>query len=85
MDGDRYVVIASKGGAPSHPDWYHNIVAYPEMSIEVGAEQVSVQAAIAEEPERTELYNKMADKYGFFAEYARQTERVIPVVVLSRR
>ena len=85
-DGDRYIIIASKGGAPSHPDWYHNLVAHPDVQIEVGAEKLPMQATVAEEPERSELYTKIAAKYDFFAEYARKvTTRVIPVVILTRR
>ena len=82
-DGDRYVIIASKGGAPSNPDWYYNLVANPEVSVEVGTEQFSATATVAEEPERSELYGKIAGLYPFFAEYQRNTTRVIPVVVLT--
>jgi deazaflavin-dependent oxidoreductase (nitroreductase family) len=82
-DGERFVVIASKGGAPTHPDWYYNLLAHPKISIEVGTDEMPVKAIVAEEPERTELYDKMAAKYGFFAEYAQQTKRVIPVVILD--
>ncbi len=85
-DGDRYIIIASKGGAPSHPDWYYNLLAIPNVSIEVGTEKVPVMATVAEEPERSQLYGKMAEKYDFFNEYARKvTTRVIPVVILTRR
>lgn len=84
-DGDRYVVIASKGGAPSHPDWYYNLVANPEVSVEVGTEQFQARATVAEEPERSQLYEKMAARYSFFADYARNTERVIPVIILTRQ
>ena len=85
-DGDRYIIIASKGGAPAHPDWYHNIVANPHVSIEVGTEQLDVTASIADEPERSEIYAKIAAKYDFFAEYARRvTTRVIPVIILTPR
>lgn len=83
-DGDRYVIIASKGGAPSHPDWYHNLVANPQVNVEVGTEQFPTQAAVATEPERLELYEKMTALYPFFAEYARTTTRIIPVVILNR-
>jgi len=84
MDDDRYVIIASKGGAPTHPDWYYNLVAHPETSIEVGAETVKIHATVAEEPERSALYAKMAAKYPFFTDYAQGTERTIPVFILSR-
>ncbi len=84
-DGDRYVAIASKGGAPTHPDWYYNLVANPEANVEVGTEQFPAVAAVAEEPERTRLYDKMAAMYPFFAEYQKKTTRIIPVVILTRR
>lgn len=83
-DGDRLVIIASKGGAPAHPAWYHNLVANPEVGVEYGSEQFQARATIASEPERTELYEKMASKYPFFTEYQKNTDRVIPLVILSR-
>lgn len=82
-DGERYVVIASKGGAPTNPDWYYNIVANPQVEVEVGTEQLSARATVAEEPERTQLYEKMAAKNPGFAEYQRKTTRVIPVIILT--
>jgi len=85
-DGDRWIIIASKGGAPTHPDWYYNLLANPKVSIEVGTEHVPVTAAIAEEPERSELYAKMAAQHHFFADYAQKVvTRVIPVIILTRR
>jgi deazaflavin-dependent oxidoreductase (nitroreductase family) len=83
-DGERYVIIASKGGAPTHPSWYHNIVAHPEVTIEVGAEKFRVQAEVVQEPERTQLFNKVSSKYTGFAEYEKKTSRVIPVIALTR-
>jgi deazaflavin-dependent oxidoreductase (nitroreductase family) len=83
-DGDRYVIIASKGGAPTNPDWYYNVVANPEVSIEVGTEKFRARADVAPEPERSELFGKMAALYPGFAEYERKTDRVIPVIVLTR-
>jgi len=83
-DGDRYVVIASKAGAPTNPDWYYNIVANPEVSVEVGSEQFEVVATVADEPERSQLYEKMATLYPGFAEYAQKTTRIIPVFTLTR-
>jgi deazaflavin-dependent oxidoreductase (nitroreductase family) len=84
MDGDRFVIIASKGGAPTHPDWYHNVVGNPRITIEVGSEKFQVQASIASEPERTRLYDQMATIMPGFAEYQRKTTRRIPVIVLTR-
>ncbi len=84
MDGDRFVIIASKGGAPTHPDWYHNVVGHPHVTIEVGTEQFQAHATIPSEPERTRLYNQMAAINPGFAEYERKTTRRIPVIVLTR-
>lgn len=83
-DGDRLVIVASKGGAPSHPDWYHNIVANPTVGVEYGTEEFQAQATITEEPERTELYEKMESHFAAFTEYKQKAGRVIPVVTLSR-
>lgn len=85
MDGDRYVIIASKGGAPTNPDWYYNIKANPEVTIEVGTQKYPALAAITEEPERSELYEKMAAQYTGFKDYKEKTKRVIPVVTLTRQ
>ena len=83
-DGDRLVIIASKGGAPTHPDWYHNVLAHPLVTVEVGTEKFQAQAAIAAEPERTRLYDQMVEMLPGFAEYRRKTTRVIPVIILTR-
>ena len=82
-DGEKYVVIASKGGAPDNPDWYYNIVAHPHLTVEVGTETFDVEAQVTEEPERTRLYNKMADMMDSFNDYRRKTDRVIPVFELT--
>jgi len=83
-DGDDLVVIASKGGAPSSPDWYHNLVAHPDVTVELPGETFSARARVAEEPERTRLYDAQATLLPNFVEYAQKTERSIPVVVLER-
>ena len=83
-DGDRLVIIASKGGAPTNPDWFHNIRANPLVSVEVGTEKFQAQAAITSEPERTRLYAKMVEMMPGFAEYEKKTTRVIPVITLTR-
>lgn len=85
MDDDRYVVIASKGGADTHPDWYHNLLAHPEISVELGTEQFQAIAKSVSEPERTRLYEKMESIRPGFTEYKHKTSRVIPVVTLSRK
>jgi deazaflavin-dependent oxidoreductase (nitroreductase family) len=83
-DGDRFVIIASKGGAPTNPDWYYNIVANPQVTVEVGVEQFTARASISTEPERTRLYSKMVEMMPGFAEYQKKTTRMIPVITLSR-
>jgi deazaflavin-dependent oxidoreductase (nitroreductase family) len=82
-DGDRYVVIASKGGAPTHPDWFYNVFANPLVTVEVGTQTLQVRAAVAEEPERTRLYNKLVEMMPGFDDYRRRTTRLIPVIVLT--
>lgn len=85
IDGERYVIIASKGGAPTHPDWYHNLVANPIVTVEVGTEQFQARATVAAGEERTRLFDQMAAQMPGFAEYQRKSERQIPVVVLERQ
>ncbi|MGD8604766.1 MAG: nitroreductase family deazaflavin-dependent oxidoreductase [Anaerolineales bacterium] len=83
QDGDDYIIIASKGGAPSNPDWYYNLVAHPVVKVEVGTEEFTALAEVTQEPERSQLYDKMAGLYPGFADYAQKTERVIPVIRLE--
>jgi deazaflavin-dependent oxidoreductase (nitroreductase family) len=83
-DGDKLVVVASKGGAPSHPDWYLNIIANPVVSVEYGTDKFQARANVTSEPERTRLYEKMESEMASFSEYKKKAGRVIPVVTLSR-
>jgi deazaflavin-dependent oxidoreductase (nitroreductase family) len=83
-DGDRIIVIASKGASPTHPDWYHNLVANPEVVIEIGREKFRARARVAEGEERERLYNAQAALMPFFAEYQQQTTRQIPLIVFER-
>ncbi len=83
-DGDRFVIIASKGGAPTHPDWYYNVLAHPLVTVETGTERFQARAEITSEPERTRLYDKMVEMMPGFDEYRRKTTRVIPVITLRR-
>jgi len=83
-DGDRYVVLASKGGAPTNPAWYHNLVANPTVTVEVGPEKFEARASVARGEERDRLFNAQAALMPGFAEYQRNTPRRIPVVVLER-
>ena len=84
VDGERFVVGASKAGAPNNPDWYYNIVANPKVSVEVGTEQFQALGMIAEEPERTLLYERMVKLNPVFAEYQHKTTRIIPIIILTR-
>jgi deazaflavin-dependent oxidoreductase (nitroreductase family) len=83
-DGDRLVIIASKGGAPTNPAWYHNLVANPTVTIEVGPEKYEANALVTQGEERDRLFDAQATLMPNFAEYQRNTTRRIPVVVLER-
>jgi deazaflavin-dependent oxidoreductase (nitroreductase family) len=83
-DGDRLVIIASFGGAPKNPSWYHNLVAHPEVTVEVGSERFRAKATITTGEERQRLYNQQAAQLPAFAEYQKKTTRQIPVIVLTR-
>jgi len=84
MDDDRIVVIASRAGSDRHPDWYRNLVANPEVTVEIGDESFTAHASTAEEPERTRLFDERIAVMPRFGEYLTATDRVIPVVVLER-
>ena len=83
-DGDHYVVVASKAGMPTNPDWYHNLLANPIVIVEVGSETFEARASVADEPDRTRLYAQHAEGRPGFIEYQKKTTRVIPVVRLAR-
>lgn len=83
-DGDRVIIIASKGGAPTHPDWYYNLKANPEVTVELGTEKFQARTSVPEEPERGRLYAKMVEVMPGFGEYEKNTDRKIPVVILER-
>jgi deazaflavin-dependent oxidoreductase (nitroreductase family) len=82
-DGGRYVVFASKGGAPTNPDWYHNLRAHPDTTIEVGTDTIDVVASEATGEDRERLFQIQAERVPPFAEYQKQIERAIPVIVLT--
>jgi len=84
-DGDRWVVVASKGGAPQNPSWFENLRANPDAEIEVKGETVSVHATTAEGEERKRLWSLMTTVWPAYDDYQTKTTREIPVVVLSRR
>ncbi len=83
-DGDDLVVLASKGGRPENPAWYHNVIANPSATVEVGTEKFPVTARVAQGEERDRLFQAQATQYPQFAEYQQKTTRRIPVVVLHR-
>ncbi len=83
-DGDRPVIIASKGGAPTNPDWFHNLVANPDVTVEVGTETFAAKAVVPEGAERDRLFDAQAAIMPGFRDYQNNTDRVIPVVVLER-
>ncbi len=83
-DGEHMVIIASKGGAPTNPDWYYNVKANPLVEVERGTERFQARATIAEEPERTRLFDQMVAERPGFGDYQRKTTRVLPVIVLER-
>lgn len=85
VDGDRWVIVASKGGAPAHPAWFENLVAEPDATIEVKSEKVPVRMSVAEGQERARLWSLMAQAWPDYDAYQAKTDREIPVVVLSRR
>ena len=84
-DGDRLVVFASKGGAPTNPDWYHNLVANPGVTVEVGTETFEAEAVVVIGEERDRLYSRQAELFPQFGEYAQRATRRIPVVALTPR
>lgn len=83
-DGDRIVVLASKAGAPTNPDWYHNLLANPAATVELGTETFRARASVVSGEERQRLYDRQAAIMPGFAEYQQKTTRQIPVVVLER-
>lgn len=82
--GDHLAIIASKGGAPTHPDWYHNLIATPVATVELGTKTFQVRAKVANPADRDRLYAKMVEQWPDFAEYEKRTTRKIPVIVLER-
>ena len=83
-DGNRYVVFASKGGAPANPDWYHNLVAHPYVRVELGDDSIiEARAVVAQGAERDRLYAAQVARVPVFADYEAKTPRQIPVVVLE--
>lgn len=84
-DGDRLLVIASNAGAPTAPDWYHNLVAHPDVTVEVGAETYPATAVVLEGEERAMKWGEIVAAYAFFADHQAKVARQIPVVALVRQ
>ena len=82
--GEGFAVFASKAGAPSNPDWYHNLLANPQATVVVGEDTVRVQARVAAGEERERIWAKQKQDRPIFADYEQQTARQIPVVILTR-
>jgi deazaflavin-dependent oxidoreductase (nitroreductase family) len=83
-DGDRMFIFASKAGAPTNPDWYHNLVAHPQATVEVGTETFNVKTTEVTGEERERIYAEQAKRFSGFADYQTKTTRKIPVVALER-
>lgn len=83
-DGDRYIVVASRGGAPKHPQWYDNLVTQPEVQVQVRGERFRARAHAATSKEKPELWKLMTAVYPPYDEYQTRTTRVIPVVIIER-
>ncbi len=84
-DGADLLIVASKGGHPKHPAWYHNLVAHPQTTVQVGAERRAVRARVAGADERDRMWALAVSAYGGYEDYRRRTDREIPIVVLEPR
>jgi F420H(2)-dependent quinone reductase len=84
-DGEDIVLVASKGGYPKNPAWFHNLMAHPDTTVQVGAHRRSVHARTATQHERERLWALMVGVYGGYEDYRRRTDREIPLVVLEPR
>jgi deazaflavin-dependent oxidoreductase (nitroreductase family) len=82
---DAWVVVASKGGAPEHPDWYKNLLADPQATLQVKSERIPVRAETAQGDERARLWKRMTEVWPDYDQYQQRTDREIPVVVFRRR
>ena len=82
MDGEDFVIIASKGGAPTHPAWFLNLRNDPEATVEIGDREVRVRAEEADPQEKARLWRKMVEMYPTYDDYQKKTEREIPLLIL---
>jgi deazaflavin-dependent oxidoreductase (nitroreductase family) len=85
QDGERLLIFASKAGSPTNPDWYHNLVANPSVTVEVGAESYEATAKVLTGEERDRQYARQVEAMPMFGEYQQKTTRVIPVIALERK
>jgi deazaflavin-dependent oxidoreductase (nitroreductase family) len=83
-DGDRIVIFASKAGSPRHPDWYHNLIANPHVTVEAGTETYEANAVVITGEDRDRLYAQQVEANPTFGEYQKKTTRIIPVIALER-
>ncbi len=84
-DGEDVVIVASKGGFPKHPAWFHNLKAHPDTEVQIGTERRKVHARVATAEERPRLWQMAVDTYSGYAEYKERTDREIPLVILEPR
>jgi deazaflavin-dependent oxidoreductase (nitroreductase family) len=84
-DGENLVIVASKGGYPRHPGWFHNLREHPETTVQVGSERRDVHARVATPEERARLWPRVCKSYGAYRDYQKRTEREIPLVILEPR
>lgn len=84
MDGDRFIVAAANAGAPAHPDWYHNLLAHPDVTVEVGPERFAARASVADGAERERLLARQAEIMPWLPAQQEKTSRQIPLVILER-
>ena len=84
-DGDHLIIIASNAGASTHPDWYYNLIAHPQVTAEVGPETFDATAIVIEGPARQQLWTRITELYPFFAEHQAKITRQIPVIALERQ
>jgi deazaflavin-dependent oxidoreductase (nitroreductase family) len=84
-DGDDVVLVASKGGFPKHPGWFHNLKANPDTTVQIGSEKRPVRARVANAEERKRLWPKAVETYSGYADYQKRTDREIPLIILEPR
>jgi deazaflavin-dependent oxidoreductase (nitroreductase family) len=85
LSDDSWAIFASKGGHPTNPDWYYNLLAHPEVAVEIGTDTIDVTAREADGDEREQIWNKQKTLMPGFGDYEEKTTRRIPVIVLERR